>query len=242
MVLEVLVTEPISITANFSKLNYSLSITSTTEWNGSWRRIYKHGEIAVVQAIRRRLFIQRMDRCSVDPEAASTQLAITTGTQLHASFEPRPINQYGLVLSSVPSQGGTTTGSGVYDSGEVVRVIARPMQGYKFAGWEGAEESDKNESNTTVLVTEDISLSARFEELEYSVGGVTAGVGGSTSGSGTYNYGEVVIIEAVPAVGYKFFGWEGAEAEEYSEAETTVFVDGNLSIEGKFDQEKWSLP
>ena len=114
-----------------------------------------------------------------------------------------PINQYGLVLSSVPSQGGTTTGSGVYDSGEVVRVIARPMQGYKFAGWEGAEVSDKNESNTTVLVTEDISLSARFEELEYSVE-VTAGVGGSTSGSGTYNYGEVVIIEAVPAVGYGF--------------------------------------
>ena len=42
---------------------------------------------------------------------------------------------YGINTES----GGTTSGSGVYDSGETVRIIAQPMTGYKFAGWEGAQ-------------------------------------------------------------------------------------------------------
>ena len=82
------------------------------------------------------------------------------------------------------------------------------MTGYKFAGWEGAQINEANESNTTVLVSEDISLSARFSELEYMVE-VLAETGGSVSGSGTYKYGETVIIEAVPLDGYEFAGWEG---------------------------------
>ena len=51
-------------------------------------------------------------------DSLSTQLVITADTQVHATFEPRSLNKYGLVLESIPSQGGTTSGSGVYDSGE----------------------------------------------------------------------------------------------------------------------------
>ena len=162
-------------------------------------------------------------------------MVITADTQVHATFEPRSLNKYGLVLESIPSQGGTTSGSGVYDSGETVRIIAQPMTGYKFAGWEGAQINEANESNTTVLVSEDISLSARFSELEYIVE-VLAETGGSVSGSGTYKYGETVIIEAVPLDGYEFAGWEGAEVDQYSQAQTTVFVDGNLSVQAKYNQ------
>ena len=114
------------------------------------------------------------------------------------------------------------------------------MTGYKFAGWEGAQINEANESNTTVLVSEDISLSARFSELEYIVE-VLAETGGSVSGSGTYKYGETVIIEAVPLDGYEFAGWEGAEVDQYSQAQTTVFVDGNLSVQAKYNQLEYEL-
>ena len=107
------------------------------------------------------------------------------------------------------------------------------MTGYKFAGWEGAQINEANESNTTVLVSEDISLSARFSELEYIVE-VLAETGGSVSGSGTYKYGETVIIEAVPLDGYEFAGWEGAEVNRARSSITTFSVSSDISISGRF--------
>ena len=224
-----------TIRARFARKAYDLVLTTETGGTVTGGGIYKHGDIAVVQALPEEdySFIGWTGGEVQNNGSLSTQLEITAGTQLHANFEPRTLNRYGLVLESVPSQGGTTSGSGVYESGETVRIIAQPMTGYEFAGWEGAQINEANESNTTVLVIEDISLSARFRELEYSVE-VLSETGGSVSGSGTYKYGETVIIEAVPLDGYEFTGWEGAEVNRALSSITTFSVSSDISISGRF--------
>ena len=214
---------------------YDLVLTTGTGGTVTGGGSYEHGDIAVIQALPEEdyLFSGWTGTGIQASDSLSTQLVITADTQVNATFEPRSLNKYGLVLESIPSQGGTTSGSGVYDSGETVRIIAQPMTGYKFAGWEGAQINEANESNTTVLVSEDISLSARFSELEYIVE-VLAETGGSVSGSGTYKYGETVIIEAVPLDGYEFAGWEGAEVNRARSSITTFSVSSDISISGRF--------
>ena len=71
----------------------------------------------------------------VSPTAAYTFTAETNRT-LVANFVPLPPS-WAIVTSALPSNGGSTTGDGIYTNGEPVVVSAFPFpnSGYVFAGW-----------------------------------------------------------------------------------------------------------
>ena len=58
---------------------------------------------------------------------------------------------------------------------------------------------------------------------------ITAGEGGSVIGSGDYNYGSVVDIEANLNEGFSFHSWHGAEVESSTSPQTTITITGDLS-------------
>ena len=68
------------------------------------------------------------------------------------------IHTYSVILTA--DQNGTVSGGGTYNYGESVTITATPNDGYTFSQW-----SDGNTDNPrTFTVTEDIELTAEFEE------------------------------------------------------------------------------
>ena len=68
------------------------------------------------------------------------------------------IHTYSVILTA--DQNGTVSGGGTYNYGESVTITATPNDGYTFSQW-----SDGNTDNPrTLTVTEDIELTAEFEE------------------------------------------------------------------------------
>lgn len=125
--------------------------------------------------------------------------------------------------------GGSVTGGGTYDYGTSVTIKATPHTGYHFVRW-----SDGNTSQTrTVTVTSNVTYTAIFEKLKHTVS-LSAGMGGSVTGGGTYDYGTSVTIEAIPNAGYHFVRW----SDENTSAERTLTVTANVSLTAYFEADK----
>ena len=59
--------------------------------------------------------------------------------------------------------GGTVSGDGVYEEGEIATITATPYSGYEFKEW-----SDGNTDNPrNIIVTSDIELAAYFDEADF---------------------------------------------------------------------------
>ena len=73
--------------------------------------------------------------------------------------------------------GGQATGSGNYEYGSDQNISAEPSNGYTFSHWEGNGTADPFVPETTVHVTEDLTVRAIFSPLLYTLG-ISASVGG----------------------------------------------------------------
>ena len=84
-------------------------------------------------------------------------------------------------------------------------MIATPDEGYEFIGW----SDGSTDATRTITITEEITLTANFEEIivTYTLT-VNAGTGGTvSSSSGTYESGTQVTISATANPGYEFYNW-----------------------------------
>jgi hypothetical protein len=140
------------------------------------------------------------------------------------------INQYEV---SVTSDGnGTVTGSGTYDYGTEVTIEAIANEGYRFVQW-----SDGNTENPrTIVVTEDVELKAEFAINQYEVT-VTADENGYVTGSGTYDYGTEVMIEAIANEGYRFVQWSDGNTEN----PRTIVVTEDVELRAEFEEDGKTL-
>ena len=82
-----------------------------------------------------------------------------------------PIN---IMVSASPAQGGTVTGGGVYDFGELCTVTAVANAGYYFIGWTENDEVISNDSEISFVALGDRNLVATFiQAVEIGVGETT---------------------------------------------------------------------
>ena len=95
-----------------------------------------------------------------------------------------------------------------------LRATAQP--GYVFSAWTGNVSSRNSlvngtsDSNNSIIVTSDISLTATFEEMDYTIS-VLSTEGGEVSGSGTYTISAPPTLQALPFAGWEFSHWEANE-------------------------------
>jgi len=85
-------------------------------------------------------------------------------TTLYALFEEV---FYELTLSSIPPEGGQTTGSGSYRGGEEVSILAEPSDNYRFVHWmnENEELFSEEPEFTFIMPYSDTAYFALFEEV-----------------------------------------------------------------------------
>ncbi len=169
---------------------------------------------------------------------------------LNITLEPSE-TRYRLTISS--TQGGRviTPGEGtfLYNSDEVVDIVAMADEHYHFVEWTGdvATIADVYSSSTNITMNGDYSIAAKFELDEgwYSLA-VSSTQGGNVTepGEGVFVYGNytVVNLRAEHDQHYHFVEWTGdveTIADVYN-ATTTISMNASYSITANFElDEGW---
>ena len=141
----------------------------------------------------------------------ATYIFNATGARtLVANFVP----EYVVTLSANPTEGGTVTGGGTYESGTEVTVTATAAEGYVFKGWKEGNDTVSTDATYTFNATGTRTLVAVFEEVipeadVYEINVLASPKeGGTVTGSGNYTEGATVTVTAEAADGYVFEGWK----------------------------------
>lgn len=134
------------------------------------------------------------------------------------------VNTY--TISVIASTGGSVSGGGSYTSKQTVILTATPDEGYRFVQW-----SDGSTENPRSFVpTSDLSLTAEFEEIPYYDISLNILGNGQVLGSGTYEGGTVVEIEAIPGTHYNFSMWSDGNTDN----PRTLTLNENITLTAVF--------
>ena len=145
----------------------------------------------------------------------------------------------------VTNVGGTVKGSGTYEKGTQVAIIAIPADGYVFDGWYGVHAVEGKPttlkySNAIEAITpnENIALAALFVKAtssDFNVT-VTATEGGTTTGGGMFHPGQTAQITATANSGWKFAGWFDGGTKITSSANYAFDVTKNTTLTARFEK------
>ena len=130
-----------------------------------------------------------------------------------------PVN-YTITVNA--GAGGTVAGGGTYETGSAVTLTATPDTGYKFKQWSDGVTT----ASRTVTVAKDVTYTAQFEKLTYTLS-VSADptAGGTITGGGTYEYGSTVTLTAKANGGYAFVAWADGNTSNPRSVTVTVNSD-----------------
>ena len=132
---------------------------------------------------------------------------VTGNATYVAEFQQNTVT-YTITATASPSNSGTVTGAGTYNSGSLCTLKATANSGYTFVNWtkNGTEVSTNAEYSFTV--TANGSYVANFEPIQYTISAsASPAAGGSVSGDGSYPAGETCTLVAQPNSGYVFEKW-----------------------------------
>ena len=232
------VTENVTLTARFTKNPYTVFVGINTGGSinpggtVSGGGTFEEGESATATAVPDpgfRLVGWFVDDVKVS-EALSYTFTVTKDLRVLAKFER--IRHTVTVNATV---GGTTSGSFTMDEGGHARVTATPDEGYTFVGWFNGDEKVSENASYSFVVTENVTLTARFAKKSYTVT-VTASEGGSVSGGGTFECDTSANVNAAANTGYVFAGWFADGTKVSDSASYTFTVTKDVTLTAKFEK------
>ncbi len=177
-----------------------------------------------------------------DANASTTTVTISGYHSVQANFDQIPAGNFVVQLNSSPSNSASVlTGAGTYTPNQVIQISASPNDGYSFQNWSGGTFADANLSTTMVTVSQDLNLTANFLVSSYQLN-LSAGTGGSVTGSGTFNYGSTTQIYATPNTGYSFDKWDDnfTSANPF-DSSTTVTVTKDVNLRASFTLSSYTV-
>jgi uncharacterized repeat protein (TIGR02543 family) len=87
-------------------------------------------------------------------------------------------------------------------------VTATPNTGYVFVNWTDSGTEVSTSASYSFTAAANRNLVAHFRILSYVIStSSNPSSGGTTSGDGTYDHNQSVLVEATPNAGYKFVDW-----------------------------------
>ena len=115
---------------------------------------------------------------------------------------------YTITASVNPSNGGSVSGAGTYQSGSTCNLTATANTGYTFTNWTKNGTVVSSNPTYSFTVTEDASYVANFELSGYTITATAnPAEGGTVTGAGNYNYGATCTLTATANTGYNFINW-----------------------------------
>lgn len=152
--------------------------------------------------------------------------------------------EYRLELPCIPSDAGTTTGTGNYKVGIPVTISAKANPKYHFTKWTDIENKTlSTNSSYTINLTSDSVICAIFAPDTFSVK-VEQNIaeGGKVSGSGKAAYKSSAIITATPFECYHFVRWEDVSGKTIStNADEAIQILSDTTLKAIFEQDSFSV-
>jgi hypothetical protein len=138
-----------------------------------------------------------------------------------------PVTFYTITATSANASQGSVSGGGIYPDGTAVTLTATAAAHHHFVQWEDGSTGNPR----TITVTGDASYTAQFEPNMHTITVVSEqSEMGTATGGGTFPYGSVIQIEAIPFDGYEFLRWTGGNTDN----PRTITVTGNKSYSALF--------
>ncbi len=139
-----------------------------------------------------------------------------------------------ITTSSLPSNGGTTSGDGAYAPGSSATVSATPNPGYKFSKWLDGDAIASTAGDYTFTVTGDRALVAKFKPVYTIVVSADPGAGGEVEADKFYESGELARLKAKPNPGWSFVNWTQNGTQVSTATNFQFNVTGNRVLIGHF--------
>jgi len=160
---------------------------------------------------------------------------LTGDRTLEANFHPLYCD---VTTSSVPVLGGSTLGDSTYTYGDNVTLTAIPNPGWGFESWTENDTVVSTDSLYTFVIYGDMDLVANFEAYTFEV--LTSAQppeGGTTSGGGTFVYGEEVTVIASTNPAWTFGNWSENGTVVSSDTAFTFIVEDDRSLVANYYQD-----
>jgi uncharacterized repeat protein (TIGR02543 family) len=151
-----------------------------------------------------------------------TSLVAIQGENSTTTFYQLTVNKTG--------NGTVLPASGSFQEGATVTLTATPDQGWTFSNWTG----DAIGTATSLSLTMDANktITANFTEFQgqyFTLTTNTSGQGTVNPTTGSYPYGTVVPITAIPATGWVFKNWSGGATGTSNPVNVTFNADKTIT-------------
>ena len=200
-----------TLVANFQAQpqNYTISVAAnpTNAGTVSGGGTFQQGQTCTVHATPATgyTFVRWTENGNQVSTNANYTFIVNGNRTLVAQFQGQ---SYYIATTSNPSDGGTTSGNGLYHFGETCTVTATPAIGYEFINWTDNGSVASTEAAYTFTVESGRNLVANFAVQTFQIiATVQPAEGGTATGGGTYNYGDVVTIEVDTNEDWAFLNW-----------------------------------
>jgi hypothetical protein len=167
--------------------------------------VYPLGSPATVTATANPGF--KFDRWLLNGTLVSTapdfNLEVTGNLELIATFKP----VFTVTALIEPAEGGEVSTEGVYEPGQLAVVRARANPGFTFVQWTQNGLPVSNDPTLRYTVTGDRTLVANFIATSVIIVESSDASAGTCSGSGTYEMGSTITLNATANSGHVFLRW-----------------------------------
>ena len=156
-------TQDLNLTANFLGVSHQLIATSGTGGTANGSGSFAFGTSAEIRAVPASGYsFVRWD----GNLTFSNQFSATTYVTMSQDANITAIFAVSVHSLSVHTSGqGFVTGAGSYAHGSQATLSANTIAGHIFSGWSGTGIVDSNESTISVTLTQDLNITATFQQL-----------------------------------------------------------------------------
>ena len=231
------VTGSMDLVANFEPATYTVDVTATEGGEAAITPAgpYSYNDSVTISATAAAgyQFVNWTKGNDVFATTPEFSFAVTENMNLVANFE---LIEYTVNVTAGEGGQATITPAGPYHLNDNVTITATPAAGYQFVNWTVGTEVFATAAEYSFTVTENMTIVANFELIEYTIA-VTAGEGGEATitPAGPYHYNDNVTITAVAETGYYFVNWTNG-TEVFAETATYSFaVTESLELVANFD-------
>ena len=235
----------INITQSTTQYTVNVSANPSNGGNVTGGGTYQEGQSCTVSATANDgySFVNWTENGNQVSSDADYTFDVTSNRNLVANFQAQ-VQSYSIKVGANPIEGGSVTGGGIYQEGQLCTVTATPNSGYTFINWTENGSQVSTNASYAFTVTSSRNLTANFQAQpqNYTINvSANPSNGGNVTGGGSYQQGQSCTVTATPNAGYDFTNWTENGNVVSPDANYTFIVNGNRTLVANFTQQQFTI-